>query len=152
MKLTDSIQAVLRGKGEAVWSVGPGQSAYEAVQVMMERQVGALLVMTDGELVGMVSERDCARRIVLEDRPARQTPVAEIMSSPVVVVEPRQTVDEAMAIMTGRRIRHLPVVDGGRLVGMVSIGDLVKWTITQQSETIDHLGAYIAGGQVAAKL
>jgi CBS domain-containing protein len=117
---------------------------------MVAKRVGALIVISDGKLVGVVSERDYARKIILECRPSKETPVREIMTSRVTVVTTKQTVDDAMNIMTNERIRHLPVMEDERLVGVISIGDLVKWIITQQAETIEHLGAYIAGGHTVA--
>lgn len=150
MKLTDTISSILKSKGGQIWSVTPDQSVYEAIAMMMEKQAGALLVIADSKLVGVISERDYARKVVLQGRSSRQTPVKAIMSSPVIFVTPKHTIDDAMAIMTENRIRHLPVMENEKLVGIISIGDLVKWIITQQSETIEHLGAYIAGSQIVA--
>jgi len=148
MKLTDTINSILKSKGGQLWSVTPDQSAYQAIEVMVEKRVGALLVISEGRLVGVVSERDYARKIILTGKSLKETPVNEIMSSPVIFVTPKHTIDDAMAIMTNNRIRHLPVMEGEKLVGIISIGDLVKWIITQQSETIAHLGAYITGSQI----
>lgn len=150
MNLTETISSVLKVKGGEIWSISPDQSAYEAIKVMVEKRVGALLVISAGKLVGVISERDYARKIILEDRSSKETPVQEVMTSPVIIVSSKHTVDEAMAIMTNQRIRHLPVMEGEQLVGVISIGDLVKWIISQQAETIEHLGAYIAGGHTAA--
>ena len=145
MELTGEIGSLIRKKGGQVWSVESTATVYDAIAMMAEKEVGALPIVDDGKLVGIVSERDYARKIVLKGRSSKETPVTEIMTSPVVSVSPSQTVEKCMHLVTEKRIRHLPVTEGGAIVGMVSIGDLVNWVITQQRETIHLLEAYIGG-------
>jgi CBS domain-containing protein len=125
--------------------MGPTASAYDAVKLMAEKNIGALVVVEHGKVVGIVSERDYARRIVLMARSSKETPLGDIMSSPVMYVLPDQTSEECMALMTENRLRHLPVMDGGQLVGLISIGDLVKATIAEQQFIIEQLEHYISG-------
>jgi CBS domain-containing protein len=146
MKITDTIESLLRSKGSnRIFSVGPDQSVYEAIEKMALEGIGAVLVILDGKLVGIMSERDYARKVILKGHSSKDTPVSAIMTTPVVFVTPRNTVDECMAIMTNRRFRHLPVVENDRPVGIVSIGDLVRWTISGQAQAIEELEGYITG-------
>ena len=139
------VSHLLSSKGSDVWSVDADQPVLEAIRIMSDRHVGALPVMRGGELVGLVSERDYARKVVLLGRSSAETLVWQIMSAPVVTVAPGENVHQCMETMTRRRIRHLPVVEDGVMVGMISIGDLVRAVIEEQQQTIEHLEKFIAG-------
>ena len=145
LQLSESVNSILKQKSGNVWSISPDQSVFEAVHEMAEKEVGALLVIADGILVGIVSERDYARKVILLGRSSKDTQVKEIMTSAVVYVTPAYTLDECMSLMTAHRIRHLPVMKEGQVVGVVSIGDIVKWIISSQEETIRHLEHFITG-------
>ncbi len=138
-----TVKQLLQAKGGGVLSVTPTTSVYDALKHMAEKNVGALLVMEGDQLAGIMSERDYARKVILLGKSSHELAVRDIMSDRVVTVTPAQTVDECMALMTGRRIRHLPVIDGGRVTGVLSIGDLVKEVIAMQQETIKQLESYI---------
>ncbi len=140
-----TISAILHQKGCQVWSVSPETLVFDAIQVMADKNVGALLVIADGHLAGMISERDYTRKVVLKGKSSKQVQVREIMFSPVISVTLAHTVEDCMRLMTEHRIRHLPVMDGDNIVGVVSIGDLVNWIISVQRETISHLENYISG-------
>jgi CBS domain-containing protein len=140
-----SVRQLLSGKGSEVWSIDAEEPVLAAIQMMADKRVGALPVTRNGELVGVVSERDYARKVILLGRSSAETPVWQIMSSPVITVAPAEDVRKCMRLMTEKRIRHLPVVDGGRMVGVISIGDLVRAVIEEQEHTIEQLERFIAG-------
>ena len=141
-----TVQQVLRDKGSAVWSIGPDATVYEAVEMMADRGVGALPVIDwANNLVGILSERDYTRKIVLRDRSSRATKVREIMTAKVYHVSPTASIDECMMLMSEHHIRHLPVVDDDRVVGMMSIGDVLKTIITEKQSLIEQLESYISG-------
>ncbi|GGG63706.1 CBS domain-containing protein [Edaphobacter dinghuensis] len=143
-ELTTTVGEVLRQKKAEMWSTTPDASVYEAIGIMAEQQVGALFVMERGVLVGIISERDYARKVILQERSSKETMVRQIMSTPVITVSLRHTVAECMRLVTDHRIRHLPVEDHGKIVGMISIGDLVNSVISEQEARIRHLEAYIS--------
>jgi len=143
--MKDVAQIIKSKPDHKVYTVSPAAPVLDAVKLMAEKNLGALLVLEGEEFVGIISERDCTRKMLLADRLSRETPVRDIMSSPVQYVGPRHTNEECMALMTDKRLRHLPVMDNGKLVGLVSIGDLVKDIISEQSFIIQQLEHYIAG-------
>jgi CBS domain-containing protein len=141
--IMETVSQLLQDKGSGVLSVTPGTSVFDALKLMAEKNVGALLVMEGGALRGIMSERDYARKVILLGKSSQDIAVRDIMSDKVITVSPAQTVDACMALMTDRRIRHLPVVDNGRVTGVLSIGDLVKAVIAEQQQTIQQLESYI---------
>lgn len=140
-----TVQQVLEDKKFKVLSVAPGSSVYDALKLMAEQDVGALLVLEGERLTGIFSERDYARKVILFGKSSRETQVREIMTEKVLVVSSSATMEDCMALMTDNRVRHLPVVEGSRVVGVISIGDVVKETIADQRQTIEQLEQYIAG-------
>jgi CBS domain-containing protein len=141
-----TVQDIVAAKGNEVWSLGPAHSVYQAIEMMALKGVGALTVLSDeGELIGIISERDYARKVILKGKSSKTTQVTEIMSRDVIFIEPDSKVDEAMALMTIKRVRHLPVLLNQQLVGMISVGDLVKSKIDEQSVMINQLERYIRG-------
>ena len=141
-----TIGEILHNKGTGVWSIVPDATVYEAIKMMADKNVGALLVTEKGRLIGIISERDYTRKVFLRGKRSRETTVAEIMSTDVFTTRPQEGVEECLRLMTEKHIRHLPVVDGEKVIGVISIGDLVKHVISCQSATIAHLENYIAGG------
>jgi CBS domain-containing protein len=148
-RFDEPVRSLLRTKGRVVWSIGPEDTVFRAIELMSEKQIGCLVVLIGGQLAGIVSERDYARKVILMGRSSQQTRVREIMSTPALFVTPEKTVADAMRLMTGRRVRHLPVLERDNVVGMLSIGDLVNWVIASQQQTIKHLHNYIAGNYPA---
>ncbi len=145
MELFDDVDSILDRKGHQVWFIGPDASVFEAIHGMADKNVGALLVMDSGDLVGIISERDYTRKVILKDRSSKDTRVREIMTKDVIVIPPEMTVEDAMRVMTRSRVRHLPVMTDGRVIGVVSIGDLVERTIATQKIVVEQLESYIVG-------
>jgi CBS domain-containing protein len=137
------VKEILAAKGDEIWSIAPDKSVYDAIHLLAEKEIGALLVMKGDDLVGVISERDYARQIILKGKSSRETKVAEIMTEKVVTAEPSQEISECMALMNDRRIRHLPIIADGGVVGVVSIGDLIRAIIAEQQSTIVDLEKYI---------
>jgi len=139
------VKDILISKGYEIWSVKPSDTVFDAVKLMADKSIGSLLVMNGDMLVGIVTERDYARKVILEGKSSKDSSVKEVMNSKVLCVSPDQTVDECMALMTDKRVRHLPVLDHKHAVGIISIGDLVNAVISEQQILIDHLQHYIQG-------
>jgi CBS domain-containing protein len=148
MNANATILEILKLKGSQVWSVAPDTTVFEAIRLMAEKNVGALLVTENGKLVGIISERDYTRKVILKGKASRDTAVREILSGSVIHVSPHQTVEDGLRSMTEHRIRHLPVLEGDHILGIVSIGDLVNWVISAQNTAIRQLETYIGGYQV----
>jgi CBS domain-containing protein len=146
MDVSGYIGAILNQKSGEVYSVSPQSTVFQAIEMMADKNVGALLVMEGEKLVGIFSERDYTRKVFLRGKSSKETSVAEIMSKDLAVTHPQEGVEECLRMMTDKRIRHLPVLDGDKVVGVISIGDLVKHVISCQSATIAHLENYISGG------
>ena len=140
-----TIGDILRAKGQAIWAVAPDTTVYQALELMAEKNIGAVLVVQEDKLVGIMSERDYARKVILKGKASKNIPVRDIMTERVVYVHPDQTTEECMVLMTNKRIRHLPVLEGERLIGVVSIGDVVKAIISEQEFVIEQLEHYITG-------
>lgn len=138
-----TVKQLLQAKGREIHSIGPDARVFDALKLMAEKDVGALVVLEGAKLVGIISERDYARKVILHGRSSQDIAVREIMTGKVITIHPAQTVEECMALMTGKRIRHLPVIEGDQLIGVLSIGDLVKEVIAEQEQTIKQLESYI---------
>jgi CBS domain-containing protein len=140
-----TISEILSHKGSTVWSISPDATVFEAIQMMADKNIGALLVTENDKLAGIISERDYTRKVIVKGKSSKTTAVREILSSQVIHVSPSNTVEECMRLMTDHHFRHLPVLDGDKIAGIVSIGDLVNWTISAQHTTISQLQTYITG-------
>ena len=145
MRVVDPVSFILRKKGTDLWSVPSDATVYDAMKMMADKDVGALLIMDGSQFVGVVSERDYARKVILQGRSSKETPVREIATETLITITPDCSVDEAMRLITTNRIRHLPVVHEGKVQGMISIGDLVQWISFAQDQTIEQLEHYIEG-------
>jgi CBS domain-containing protein len=145
LRFDEPVRSLLRLKGRTVWSIAPDATVFSALQLMAEKQIGCLVVLSGGYLAGTISERDYSRKVILQGRNSADTRVREIMSTPALYVTPDQTIDQAMRVMTQRRVRHLPVMEGDSVIGVLSIGDLVNWIVSSQQQTIRNLHSYIAG-------
>lgn len=150
MKTTYPISSLLHHKTSAVWSVAPESTVYDAIKLMADKNIGSILVMSGGRLAGIFTERDYTRKIALQGKTSKQTQVREIMPTNIITVTPDDSVENCMKLMTENRVRHLPVVAGDKVVGIISIGDLVNWIISTQNAAIEQMEQYIAGGGVAS--
>lgn len=146
MTITVPVSAVLQYKGTKVWSITPDATVFDAIKLMAEKNVGALLVLAGDELRGIITERDYTRKVALQGKTSKETHVRDILSAEITTVGPDHSVEECMKLMTDHHVRHLPVLAGKKVLGVVSIGDLVNWTISAQSAAIDQMQQYISGG------
>ena len=142
---------VLKAKNSDVWSITSQETAYRALEIMADKDIGALLVIDEGHIVGMFSERDYARKVILKGKSSKETTVGELMSSPVFSISPEKRIEECMAIMTSTHNRHMPVIEDNRLIGLVSLGDIVSAIITAQKITIQDLNKYLTGGEFSTE-
>jgi CBS domain-containing protein len=145
MEIVGTVTSLLCDKSPQIWTIKPDATVYEAIELMAAKNVGAVPVVEHGRLLGILTERDYARKVILEGKSSKDTSVHQIMSPQPITVSPTDTVGECMRIMTDRRVRHLPVMEGGNLVGILSIGDVIRWMISAQTATIDQLTRYIYG-------
>ena len=146
MKNYIPVSSLLHHKGSAVWSVSPDTTVFNAIKLLADKNIGALPVLSGGSLVGIITERDYTRKVALQGKSSKDTQVREIMSNQVVCVSPEESIEECMRLMTENRVRHLPVVEQAKLLGIISIGDLVNWIISSQNSAIEQMEQYIAGG------
>jgi signal-transduction protein with cAMP-binding, CBS, and nucleotidyltransferase domain len=150
MEVTGIVSRILERKGSSsVWWIAPEAMVYEAIKMMAQKNIGALVVLENNRLVGIISERDYTRKVILQGKSSKETPVREIMTQELITAEPNDNIGACMRLMTERRVRHLPVMEGSKLIGVVSIGDLLKWLISEQDAAIDHLERYITGSYPA---
>ena len=140
-----TIPQLLNVKGNQIWSVEPKATIFEALEIMSEKEIGALLVMEDGKLTGIFSERDYARKVILKGKSSKETPVGELMTKKVFYIDSQKTINDCMAMMTAKRIRHVPVIEDNQVMGIITIGDVVNQIISEQEVTINHLENYITG-------
>lgn len=145
MNVTGTIDSILNHKSSNLWSVTPDTTVFDSIKLMSHKNVGALLVLKDEKLLGMFSERDYTRKVILKGKSSKTTAVQEVVSTPVISVTPQHTIEECMRLMTDHRVRHLPVLEGDKVVGIVSIGDLVNWIISAQHVALKQMEAYISG-------
>ena len=145
IQIMGKVRNILHNKGNAVYSVEPDMMVYRAIELMCEKNIGGLLIVENGKLVGIFTERDYARKLILKGKSSKDTPIKDLMTSNLVTVSPETSIDDCMRVMTGRKIRHLPVLDKGNLVGIISIGDVVHFIIEEQKSIIEHLEHYITG-------
>jgi CBS domain-containing protein len=149
MKSSVPIGTLLHHKGTELWSIAPEATVFEAIKLMADKNIGSLLVMSGGRLMGVFTERDYTRKVALQGKKSKETQVREVLSSKIISVTPHHTVEECMKLMTENRVRHLPVLENDKVTGIVSIGDLVNWTISAQDAAIAQMEQYIAGGMTA---
>ncbi len=150
MEVTGTVSRILERKGSSsVWWIAPEAMVYDAIKLMAQKNVGALVVLENNRLLGIISERDYTRKVILQGKSSKETPVRDIMTQELITAEPNDNIGACMRLMTERRVRHLPVLEGSKLTGVVSIGDLLKWLISEQDAAIDHLERYITGSYPA---
>jgi CBS domain-containing protein len=145
MEVTGTVNSILANKGSAIWSISPDATVFEAIQLMAEKNVGALPVVQHDQLVGIISERDYTRKVILQGKSSKETPVRDIMTQRLVTADPDDRVSECMQRMTENRVRHLPVLEGNKMIGILSIGDLLAWLIAAQRNALDNLERYVTG-------
>jgi CBS domain-containing protein len=148
MEVAGTVSGILAQKGSTVWSIAPTAMVFDAIALMADKNIGALPVLDNGRLIGIISERDYTRKVILKGKSSKDTPVDEIMTRELVTATPSDSVVDCMRLMTEKRVRHLPVMEGAKMIGVLSIGDVVKWVISAQAATIDNLEQYISGASL----